>query len=139
MFNLTFRKNLFRLNAGFLILMGGVFSVLDYVGYRTGTGPLGDLLKGNLLALGILEAHGLAFIMGLLFVIQALRSMDSSWHLVGVAVHILLGCGNLLFWSHFVELDIVKPEIAVTAIHFLFVFAHSMSYLSARTKTQTLA
>jgi len=36
-----FRKILFQVNAGFLVLMGGVVSILDYLGYRTGQGPMG--------------------------------------------------------------------------------------------------
>ena len=139
MFNLTFRKNLFRLNAGFLILMGGVFGVLDYVGFRTGNGPLGDLLKDNFLAVGMQEAHGMALIMGLVLLTYALRSMDTSWHLVGAGVHVLLGGSNLIFWGHFGEIGIVNPEIVVTAIHWLFVSAHLLSYFSARSRTQSLA
>lgn len=139
MSNLTFRKNLFRLNAGFLVLVGGVSSILDYVGFRTGAGPLGDMLKGNFLALGALEAHGLAFIVGLVLFVYALRSMDISWHLVGAGVHILLGGSNLIFWSYFQELGIVNQEIVITTIHGLFVFAHLLSYISVRTKTQSLA
>jgi len=135
---LTFRKNLFRLNAGFLVLMGGVFGVLDYVGFRTGNGPLGDLLQGNFLAVGMQEAHGLAFIIGLLLFTYALRTMDPSWHLVGAGVHLLLGGSNLIFWDYFHGLGIVSPEIVVTAIHWLFVFAHMFSYFSVRTKTQAI-
>ena len=136
---LTFRKNLFRLNAGFLVLMGGVFGVLDYVGFRTGSGPFGAMLQGNFLAVGALEAHGLAFIVGLVMFIYALRTMDSSWHLVAAGVHILLGGSNLIFWSHFQELGIVNQEIVVTAIHWFFVFSHLWSYVYLRTKTRALA
>jgi len=136
---LTFRKNLFRLNAGFLILMGGVFGVLDYVGFRSGNGPMGDMLKDNFLAVGALEAHGLAFIVGLVLYVYALRTLDTSWHLVAAGVHILLGGSNLIFWSHFQELGIINQEIVVTAIHGLFVVAHLFSYFAVRTKAQAFA
>ena len=135
---LSFRKNLFRINAGFLILIGGVFTVLDYVGFKTGAGPLGNLLKGNFLAVGALEAHGLALIVGILLLVYAARSVDISWHLVGIAVHVLLGGSNLIFWDHFRQLGIVNQEIIVTAVHFLFVLAHLLSYLSVRAKIQVL-
>lgn len=137
MISITFRKNLFRLNAAFLILMGGVFGVLDYLGFRMGSGPLGDLLKDNLLAIGMQEAHGLAFIIGLILFSYALRSTDTSWHLVGAGVHVLLGSSNLIFWGHFEEIGTVNPAIIVTAIHWLFVLTHLLSYFSARTKTQS--
>src|SRR4026208_2507199 len=121
MTTLSFRKNLFRLNAGFLILIGGVFTVLDYVGFKTGAGPLGNLLKGNFLALGVLEDHGLALIIGILLLAYASRNVDVSWHLVGIGVHILLGGSNLIFWGYFQQLGIVNQEIVITAIHFLFI------------------
>jgi len=44
---LKFRKILFQINAGFLIIMGGVFAALGYAGYRTGQGPWGELLSGH--------------------------------------------------------------------------------------------
>ena len=135
MTTLSFRKNLFRLNAGFLILIGGVFTVLDYVGFKTGAGPLGNLLKGNFLAVGALEAHGLALIIGILLLAYAARNVDVSWHLVGIGVHILLGGSNLIFWGYFQQLGIVNQEIVITAIHFLFVLAHLLSYFSVRAKT----
>ncbi|HXD11129.1 MAG TPA: hypothetical protein VN653_13775 [Anaerolineales bacterium] len=138
MITLSFRKNLFRLNAGFLILIGGVFTVLDYVGFKTGAGPLGNLLKGNFLAVGALEAHGLALIIGILLLAYAARSVDVSWHLVGVGVHVLLGGSNLIFWAYFQQLGIVNQEIVVTVIHLLLVVAHLLSYFSVRAKTQVL-
>ena len=135
---LAFRKSLFRLNAGFLILMGGVFGVLDYIGFRDGSGPLGDRLKDNFLAVGALEAHGLAFIVGLVLLVYALRTMEASWHFVAAGVHVLLGGSNLIFWSYFQDLGIVNQEIVVTAIHGLFVMAHLFSYFVAPTKTHAL-
>ena len=134
-----FRKNLFRLNAGFLILIGGVFSILDFVGFEIGAGPMGDLLKGNFLAIGVLEAHGLALIVGLLLFVYALRSMDASWHLVGIGVHVLLGGSNLIFWSYFQQLGMVNQEIVVTTFHGLFVLAHLLSYIVVCAKFQALS
>jgi hypothetical protein len=136
---LAFRKNLFRLNAGFLVLMGGVFSMMDYIGFRSGNGPFGDILKDNVLAVGALEAHGLAFIFGLVLFIYALQTTDASWHFVGAGVHILLGGSNLLFWNHFQELGIVNQEIVITAIHGLFIVTHLFSYFLTRIKTQVFA
>jgi len=132
--NLTFRKNLFRLNAGFLVLVGGMSTILDYVGFKTGAGPFGDMLNGNFLAIGALEAHGLAFLMGLVLFFYALRTMDVSWHLVAAGVHVLLGGSNLIFWGYFQQIGMLNQEIVITAIHGLFVFAQLLSYFSARTR-----
>lgn len=97
------------------------------------------MLKGNFLAVGALEAHGLAFIVGLVLLVYALRTMDATWHLVAAGVHILLGGSNLIFWSHFQELGIVNSEIVVTAIHWLFVIAHLLSYFLVRANSKTSA
>jgi hypothetical protein len=124
----NFRKSLFRLNAGFLLLMGGVIAIADYVGYRTGAGPMGQMLHGNALAVGMQEAHGLAFLMGLVLIIYAVPDMRPSWHLLCVGIHMLLGGSNLMYWRGAVEYGVVGPEIVVTSIHGLLVLLHLVSF-----------
>src|SRR5262245_58604800 len=52
--------------------------------------------------IGFTEAHGLAFILGvLLWRAPPIR----MWHLTGAAIHILLGSANLAFWQIFVASD----------------------------------
>jgi hypothetical protein len=130
--SLKFRKLLFQVNAGFLMLMGGVFAVLDYVGYRTGQGPLGKMLHGNTLAVGMQEAHGLAFLYGLTLFIFAVSNARRSWHWICVGIHLLLGGSNLLYWSGVVQYGIAGPEVVVTAIHGLFVLLHIISLFLTR-------
>lgn len=121
---INFRKRLFQINASFLVLMGGVVSILDYLGYRTGAGPLGRMLHHNDLAVGMQEAHGLAFLFGLVLFIFAVSDARPSWHLVCVGIHILLGGSNLIYWNGAIEYGIVGLEIVVTIIHGLFVALH---------------
>jgi hypothetical protein len=126
------RKLLFQVNAGFLMLMGGVFAVLDYVGYRTGEGPLGEMLHGNTLAVGMQEAHGLAFLFGLTLFFFAILDARRSWHWICAGIHILLGGSNLLYWSGIVEYGVAGPEVVVTSIHGLFVLLHILSLFVTR-------
>ena len=135
---LKFRKTLFQINAGFLMLMGGVFSILDYIGYRTGAGPLGRMLHGNDLAVGMQEAHGLAFILGLVLFIYAVSDARPSWHLICAGIHILLGGSNLVYWNGAVEYGIVGPEIVVTIVHGLFVALHLASFFLVRNESVTI-
>ena len=128
----SYRKTLFQINAGFLMLMGGVASILDYIGYRTGAGPLGGMLHGSDLTVGMQEAHGLAFLFGLVLFIYAVPDKHPSWHLLCAGIHILLGGSNLIYWNGAVEYGIVGPEIAVTIIHGLFVALHLVSFFLAR-------
>jgi len=126
------RKILFQVNAGFLVLMGGVFAILDYVGYRTGQGPLGKMLFGDTLAVGMQEAHGLAFLFGLTLFIYAVPDTRRSWHLICASIHTLLGGSNLMYWSGVVEYGVAGPEVVVTAIHGLFVVLHIASFFLVR-------
>ncbi len=135
----NFRKTLFRINAGFLVLMGGVVSILDYLGYRTGAGPLGRMLHGSDLAVGMQEAHGLAFLFGLTLFIYVVPDKRPSWHLLCAGIHILLGGSNLIYWNGAVEYGIVGPEIVVTAIHGLFVALHLVSYFLVRNKLVSIS
>jgi hypothetical protein len=59
-------------------------------------------------AVGFVEAHGLALILGVLFWRAAsLR----SWHLAAVAVHVLLGTANLVFWQTFIVMDMLDVKM----------------------------
>jgi hypothetical protein len=129
---INFRKILFKINAGFLVIMGGMVSILDYLGYRTGAGPLGRMLHGNDLAVGMQEAHGLAFLFGLVLFLYAASDARPSWHLICVGIHILLGSSNIIFWDGAVEYGIVGPEIVVTVIHGLLVALHLASFASVQ-------
>lgn len=125
------QKRLLQINAGFLVLMGGIFGIFDYVGYRIGQGPL-EILHGNNLAVGMQEAHGLALLFGLTLFIYAVPDMRPSWHLLCAGIHLLLGGSNLIYWNGAVEYGIVGPEIVVTTIHGLLVVLHLAIFSLAR-------
>ena len=129
------RVVLLKFNAWFLLVVGGISTIQDLVGYRTGLGPLGKVLFNNWDAVAYTEAHGLAFIIGLILLVIATKEPRPFWHGIGAGVHILLGGSNLLFWGAFIEWGIVKPEIVVTSIHWLFVLAHLIALVLARKKT----
>jgi hypothetical protein len=114
--------------------MGGVFAILDYVGYRTGQGPLGRMLHGNTLAVGMQEAHGLAFLFGLALLIYAVPDRRSSWHLLCAGVHLLLGGSNLMYWNGVVAYGVAGPEVVVTSIHGLLVLLHIVSLFLIRNR-----
>jgi len=90
------------------------------------------MLHGSDLAVGMQEAHGLAFLFGLTLFIYAVPDMRPSWHLLCAGIHILLGGSNLVYWHAAVEYGIVGSEIVVTAIHGLLVLTHLISISLAR-------
>ena len=68
-------------------------------------------------AIGFVEAHGLAFIIGvrLWFALP-----ERAWHLTAAAVHALLGTSNLVFWQIFVAADMLAGGYLTTGLHGMF-------------------
>jgi hypothetical protein len=85
----TFRKYTLYFNAVFLMTIGGVLTIFDIVGYVRGTGPMGEMLHDSSYAIGFVEAHALAFIIGVVLLLAA-RRPDRRWNALGLAVHALL-------------------------------------------------
>ena len=79
------------------------FLLFDVRGVVFGTGPLGRVLEdAPYSAIGMVEAHGLAFILAVTF----WRAMPIlAWHLTGAATALLLGIANLVFWELFAATD----------------------------------
>jgi hypothetical protein len=102
-----------------LALTGFVQSMFDLGGHFLNKGPLGPSLHGNLDALGFLEAHGLAVIIGVLLVLHR-NAPDARWHWIASATHVLLGAANLMFWPIFSQYDLVPMGIVATAMHMFF-------------------
>ena len=133
---MTARRVLLLVNGLFLALIGGVQVVLELVAYYRGAGPYGDLFHDSPYTIGWVEAHGLAFLIGVLLLVVATRERRRFWHGFLVAVHVLLGGANLLFWNSFVAFGVVPMGIAATIAHGLFVVAHTASLVASRTRTQ---
>jgi len=127
-----------RQNSTLLLLNGIVLGavalvqfVLDFAGYWGGLGPTGPALHRNLDAIGFAEAHGLAAILAVLFIV---RRNDGfvGWHAVAAAVHFLLGASNLIFWPLFVTWGLVPMGIAATAMHATFFVLEGWALASAK-------
>ncbi|EMJ47788.1 hypothetical protein [Leptospira santarosai] len=119
--SLSARKLLLRINGVALILASTVaFFVLDILGIFFGKGPARFIFEGQeFIGIGSFEAHGLAFILGiLLFRAEPKR----SWHIVAVAVHSLLGIANILMWGIFIAVNSLPMGYGTTAMHWIFVF-----------------
>src|SRR5262249_7377921 len=97
------RKALLVADALFLLLASTGGTIADLAGAFAGVGPQRHVLgPAPYAAIGFVEAHGLAFIIGvLLWRAEPMR----AWHLTAAAVHALLGTSNLVFWQIFVASD----------------------------------
>lgn len=113
------RQLVLRANALFLLVAAAGGFVTDLVGAFAGVGPQGSVLgSAPNAAIGFVEAHGLAFIVGVLLWRAA---PARQWHFTAVAVHVLLGTANLVFWQLFIDADMLAAGYITTALHGVFV------------------
>jgi hypothetical protein len=113
-----------RLDGVFLATAGGAAMLTETLGHFFGVGPMAETL-GSPYTIGGFEAHGLAIIIAVLLLRAATLTDRQSWHVLGSSVHLLLGSANLLFWSSFVQQDLLGVGIVTTALHVIFVVAHA--------------
>jgi hypothetical protein len=119
----TLSRRILQFDGGFLLLAGGAAMIIETVGHFLGVGPFAQT-KASPYTIGSFEAHGLAIIFALLFLRAATFSDRFLWHQVGLVVHLLLGGSNLLYWSSFVQLNVIPMGVITTALHIVFVIAH---------------
>lgn len=125
----TMRQRVLRANALYLLIASIGGFITDVAGAFFARGPESQMLAVlPVAAVGFLEAHGLAMIIGVLFWRAApLR----SWHLTAVAVHVLLGTVNLVLWQIFIVNDMLALGYITTSLHWLFVVLQLFAAFSA--------
>jgi uncharacterized membrane protein len=129
------RRRLLLADGVFLVVVGGVQVVFELLAYYSGAGPYGYIFEESPYAIGWVEAHGLAFIIGVLLLVVAARDLRRFWHVLAAAVHTLLGTANLVFWDSFIVFGMVPMGIAATVAHFVFVLAHIGAFGVSRERT----
>jgi hypothetical protein len=96
--------------------------VFDFRGAFFGLGPQGRVLaQAPDAAIGFVEAHGLAVILAVILW-RARPSRSLNW--VGMAIGLLLGGSNLIFWRLFVNTDALAMGYVTTSLHGLFAVLH---------------
>ncbi|MBT1509750.1 hypothetical protein KIP88_04485 [Bradyrhizobium sp. SRL28] len=127
---IAIRHVLLRANATFLLAASAGGFASDVRGIFFGLGPVARLVADAPYAgLGFIEAHGLAFILGILM----WRAQPArGWHLAAAAIHVLLGTANLVFWQLFIVSDMLLVGYVTTALHGLFVVLQMAAAISAR-------
>jgi hypothetical protein len=112
------RKTLLRANALYLLVAAAGGLCTDLAGAFLGYGPFAKVLSAAPdVAIGFVEAHGLALIIGcLLWQAEPVR----KWHLTAAMVHGLLGISNLTFWQLFIATDMLAMGYVTTFLHGLF-------------------
>lgn len=113
---MTIRASILRFHATYLGLASVLgFFALDLRGILFGTGPEGQILGSTpYLAIGFIEAHGLALILSVLF---WNATPTRAWHLTGAATAALLGICNVVFWDIFTTTDALALGYVATGLH----------------------
>jgi hypothetical protein len=125
------RSTLMRANGAFLALVGGAQMIFELLSHFFGVGPLGRIFAGSHYTIGWFEAHGLAFLIGLLLIGVAAADPKRFWHGFAACVHVLLGGANLLFWSSFVYWGLVPMGGIATVFHGLFLVVQLFFFVRA--------
>jgi hypothetical protein len=128
------RRVILRANAIYL----GVSAVaallfMDLPGVLFGVGPAGRIIaNAPYSGIGFIEAHGLAFILSVLFWrAEPVR----AWHFTGVAQATLLGTANLVFWQIFIAGDALVMGYVTTSLHWIFAVAQLCAAIAASEPT----
>ena len=129
---MIWRRRLLLANGVFLVVVGGVQVAFELAAYFAGAGPYGEIFEGSPYAIGWVEAHGLAFLIGVLLIGVAARDGRRFWHLFAAAVHTLLGVANLVFWDSFIVFGMIPMGIAATVVHVVLVAAHIGAWAVSR-------
>jgi len=129
---MAFRQALLRTNAAFLMAAGTGGFLSDVRGIFFAQGPVASIVAAAPHSgLGFIEAHGLAIIMG---IVMWRAEPSRAWHLTAVAIHVLLGTANLVFWQLFVASEMLAVGYVTTALHGVFV---ALQLFAASTATAT--
>jgi hypothetical protein len=126
------RRKLLLVNGCFLAVIGAFQVTFELISYRTGGGVFGPIFEGSPYTIGWVENHGLALLIGLLFVTVAARDAGRPWHVFAIALHAFLGTANIVFWNAFVTFDTTAVGAIATAGHVLFVAAHATALVAMR-------
>ena len=126
-------------DGAFLAIIGGVQVILELLSYNAGAGPYGPIFEASPYTIGWVENHGLAFLIGMLFLIVGVRDGRRFWHGFALAVHVLLAVANVTFWSSFVTFDVVPMGIAATVAHVIFIAAQAICLTGSRRHRRSAA
>lgn len=128
------RRMLLLINGAVLVLVGSIQVTLELFSYYAGEGIYGPLFHSSPYLVGWVEAHGLAALIGIVFVVVGASDEGRRWHVVALCVHLLLGTANIVFWSAFRTFGMVAAGIVATTGHLLLGTAHLIAIASVGRK-----
>ena len=108
---------LIRGDAVFLLVMGAFGLIADLASYAAGAGPFGAAFHRDPQVIGVVEAHGLAMLIGLGAWVGNRIEPSRQLHWQLALTHALLGTANIAFFDVFLAVGEGGAGVAVTAVH----------------------
>ena len=127
------RHRIMIIDGIFLALAGTAQVTLELLAHFLGVGPYAAVFDRSAYTIGWVEAHGLAAVIGVVFLVVGARDRRRFWHGFALAVHLLLGAANLVFWQSFVDFGTTSLGGVGTTAHVLFATAQAWSLVVSRT------
>jgi hypothetical protein len=115
------KKTILRIDGIFLMVMGTMAAITDIIGYYSGNGPFGRIYFQNNITIGGFEAHSLAIILGIILFIKSKASDAHFFNKIAVAIHLVLGVSNLVWFDIFFETGSISMGYTSTIAHFTLV------------------
>ena len=131
-YSVGIRQRIMIIDGGFLALVGATQLTLELLAHFFGVGPYAAIFDQSAYTIGWVEAHGLAAVIGVFLLVVGARDRRRFWHAFALAVHLLLGAANLVFWQSFVDFATVPFGELGTAAHVLFATAQAWSLVVSR-------
>ena len=131
-YSVGIRQRIMIIDGLFLAVVGAAQVTLEVLAHFLGVGPYASILDRSPYTIGWVEAHGLAAMIGVLLVVIGAPDRRRFWHAFALAVHLLLGAANLVFWQSFVDFATVPFGELGTAAHVLFATAQAWSLVVSR-------
>lgn len=121
------KNNTLKIDGIFLTVMGSLAGITDLASYFAGKGPFGETYFQNSIAIGGFEAHCLAVITGLVFVLKSKSSDAQFFNKIAIAIHSVLGICNLVWFEVFIYTNMILMGFVTTIAHFSFVAFNSIA------------
>ncbi|MGP4076911.1 hypothetical protein [Halobacillus sp. K22] len=105
---LKFNRGVLRFHGIFLIFLTVFMIISTTYGLYTGKGPGGFLYEEPFLDVGLFQAYGLMFVIGLTLVIGSYDKNPWKWDVIGLLAHVAPLIANFMFVDFFAVYDLPK-------------------------------
>jgi hypothetical protein len=127
------RKRVLLINGVFLIIVGAVQVLFVLLAHFADVGPLVRLHDAMPLGtLPLVEAFGLAALLGIIFVRVSRTEHAAFWNVVAGLAHAMMATCNIMFWPLFEQSEMTTPGLIATIAHLAFVVLEGYCAVSPR-------